>query len=145
MSDTTAAGILIGMMVTYVFVLIAWYIVNIIAYWKIFTKAGEAGWKSIIPIYSGFIQYRISWNTTMFWGFFACMIVGSLLSNMDGFIGTLGLIVMAAASVINLMSLHKLSRAFGHGIGFTLGLIFLNPVFMLILGFGGSEYQGAQN
>ena len=27
------------------------YIPQVIAYWKIFTKAGEEGWKSIIPIY----------------------------------------------------------------------------------------------
>lgn len=38
--------------------------------------------------------------------------------------------------------MHKLSKAFGHGIGFTLGLIFLSPIFMLILGFGNSQYIG---
>ena len=36
---------------------------TIIANWKIFTKAGEAGWKSLIPIYSSVIQN--SWNITM--------------------------------------------------------------------------------
>lgn len=33
---------------------------TIIANWKIFTKAGEAGWKSLIPIYSSVILYRIA-------------------------------------------------------------------------------------
>ena len=37
----------------------------------------------------------------------------------------------------------KLSEAFGHGAGFGLGLIFLNPIFMPILAFGSSQYVGA--
>lgn len=49
---------------------------------------------------------------------------------------------MIAAMVLSIVFYHKLSKAFGHGIGFTLGLIFLNPIFMLILAFGGSQYVG---
>jgi hypothetical protein len=40
------------------------------------------------------------------------------------------------------MVLHLLSKSFGNGIGFTLGLIFLNPIFILILGFGDAKYIG---
>ena len=36
---------------------IVWFIVEIIGNWKIFTKAGIAGWKSIIPIYSDYVEY----------------------------------------------------------------------------------------
>ena len=35
-------------------------ILQIVANWKIFTKAGERGWKSIIPIYNLVILLRIS-------------------------------------------------------------------------------------
>ena len=41
--------------------------------------------------------------------------------------------------------LYKLSKAFGHGVGFTVGLFFLRPIFLLILGFGGSVYLGKQD
>ena len=45
--------------------------------------------------------------------------------------------------VINIMYCIKLSRAFGHGIGFAIGLILLQPIFLLILGFGSDPYYGA--
>lgn len=36
---------------------------------------------------------------------------------------------------------YSLSKAFGHGIAFALGLIFIEPLFILILGFGKSQYR----
>ena len=45
---------------------------------------------------------------------------------------------------MTVVALYKLACAYGHGIGFTIGLFFLNPLFMLILGFGDSEYMGPQ-
>lgn len=37
---------------------------------------------------------------------------------------------------------NDLSKAFGRGIGTTLGLIFLSFIFIPILGFGPAQYQG---
>ena len=36
----------------------------------------------------------------------------------------------------------RMARAFGHGIGFAAGLIFLNVVFVIIIGFGSAKYKG---
>ena len=36
----------------------------------------------------------------------------------------------------------NLSKAFGMGSGFAVGLFFLAPIFTCILGFGKAEYQG---
>ncbi len=44
-----------------------WYIIMVIANWKIFSKAGEAGWKSLIPILNYYIEFKISWKGSMFW------------------------------------------------------------------------------
>ena len=41
----------------YLIFALAWWILQIIANWNIFTKAGEAGWKSIIPIYGDYVSY----------------------------------------------------------------------------------------
>ena len=38
----------------------------------------------------------------------------------------------------------NVSKRFGHGVGFALGLVFLAPIFWLILGFGSSKYVGDQ-
>ena len=58
---------------------------------------------------------------------------------------------LTAASVVTLISaiLHiiqsvKLSKCFGHGIGFGILLILLGPIGRIILGFGDSEYIGPQ-
>ena len=40
------------------------------------------------------------------------------------------------------MQNYKLAKAFGHGGGYTVGLIFIPWLFVLLLGFGSSEYQG---
>ena len=51
-----AFGAYIGVILT---IGLVWTIIQIIAWWKIFTKAGEKGWKSIIPIYNQVILYKI--------------------------------------------------------------------------------------
>ena len=114
----------------------------IIAWWKIFTKAGEKGWKSIIPIYNGYTQFKLFWNTKMFWITLALAAVAGICAAVGG---TVLIIIYAllviAAFVIGIMFSHKLSKSFGHGAGFTVGLILLQPIFVLILAFGKSEYK----
>lgn len=46
----------------YLMIAFAWWLLQIIANWRIFTKAGEAGWKSIIPIYGDYISYKTHGN-----------------------------------------------------------------------------------
>ena len=55
----------------------------------------------------------------------------------------LDVLVIAIVGIFGIVFTHKLSRAFGHGVPFTLGLLFFQPVFILILGFGRSDYHGA--
>ena len=38
------------------------YVLLVIAMWKIFTKAGEAGWKSIIPFLNTYVLFKIAWG-----------------------------------------------------------------------------------
>lgn len=95
----------------------------IVAVWKIFEKADEPGWKALIPFYNIYTEYK------MFWG--------------NGWLFLLTLVPLVNI-VVTFMMLHKMSKAFGHGIGFTLGLIFLPYIFMMILGFNSDEYLGPQ-
>ena len=39
---------------------------TILANWLMFMKAGEAGWKSIIPVYNTYTAYKIAWTPNMF-------------------------------------------------------------------------------
>lgn len=121
------------------------YALFVIANWKIFTKAGEAGWKSLIPVYNGYILYKISWNVKYFWILLAACIGCGIVQGMEGTAGSALQIVFS--SVIGFLSLCqacKLAKAFGHGNWFACGLIFLPNIFTLILGFDSSEYIGPQ-
>lgn len=137
--------ILAGLAV-YLVISIVWYVIMVIANWKIFTKAGEAGWKSIVPVLNSYVLFKIAWNVKMFWIMFGTLIAGSvctaIVGDQGGFLAIVGAVFSLASCVIGIMAVHKLSKSFGHGIGFTLGLLFLSPIFTLILGLGSSEYIG---
>ena len=144
----------LGTFVTIVsIVTLACWVLGIIAYWKIFTKAGEKGWKAIIPVYSDYIGYKITWQTSKFWIMFALVVVSSILIALvqNGLIGgavwqlifiLVSLACSIAALVFEIIRTCKLSKAFGHGAGYAVGLIFLPWIFSLIVGFGSSEYKG---
>ncbi|MBF6590585.1 MAG: signal peptidase I [Ktedonobacterales bacterium] len=102
-------------------VVLAIAVFYVAAAWRIFTKAGKPGWVSLIPIYNTVVLLRIAGRPG--WWF-------------------LLLLIPFVNIIILVIFLNDLSKAFGHGIGFTLGLIFLSLIFYPILGFGSSRYVG---
>ena len=143
---------------------IAFVILLIVAMWKIFTKAGEKGWKSLIPIYNIYIYFKIAGMKNWFWALFLVEVViviwsgivtgnGMVVTDSAGNItevvdqtgfAIFGAVVGIAAIfelVVGIMQCAKLSKAFGRGFGTTLGLIFLPNIFQLILAFGSAKYD----
>lgn len=114
---------------------IIFYLLVVIGQWRIFEKAGESGWKSLIPIYNVYILYKIIWDTRIFWIELALALFLSIVP-LIGIIGAIGIFF------IDIAATAKLSFAFGHGLAFTFGLFFLRPLFVIILGFGSSQYYG---
>ena len=89
--------------------------------WKLFKKAGEPGWTSLIPIVNTYKLYKIGWGS--------------------GWIFLLGLIPIVN-TIADIILCVKLSKAFGRGILFAVGLMVLPSIFYIILGFGDSVYVG---
>ena len=117
------------------FVILAFFVLNIVAGWKIFEKAGQPGWASIVPFYNSYIRYKIFWgNGWLFFVPIVCTVLGG--------IPLLGTLLAIIGVIISIVTLYKESVAFGHGIGFTLGLLFLSPIFNMILAFGQYHYYG---
>lgn len=135
---------IMGGMVSAIFLMAAvWYVLCIIANWRIFTKFGEPGWKSIVPFLNWYTMYQYTWNTRMFLVALGTAILIAVFSSFRGVMfAMLTMVLGIIYSVVNIMQIHRLSKAFGHGTGFTLGLIFLNNIFLLILGFGSDRYLG---
>jgi hypothetical protein len=114
--ETSGAGV--GALLLYVAVV---YAIVVIPYWVIFTKAGQPGWPALIPIYSTYILLKVigrpGWWLFLFLIPFVNFVIYIIVSN-------------------------ELSKSFGHGVGFTFGLIFLSIIFLFILAFGSSTYRG---
>ena len=132
-----------------VLIALAWYVVQVIANWKIFKKMGEPGWKSIIPFYNLYILYKRTWKTMFFWIALVIGIIAGVFQSLSQTMtdqatvfAAIELVFLIAALVLKIIGDNKLSKSFGHGAGFTVGLVFLNPIFKLILGFGSSKYVG---
>jgi hypothetical protein len=116
---TTTAPDLTGF---YIFALVV-AVFYVACEWVIFSKAGKPGWAAIIPIYNVITFLHVIGRSGWWILIFFVPVVGW---------------------IFGLIFLHELSKAFGHGIGFTLGLIFLSFIFIPILAFGGSKYVGPQ-
>ena len=95
----------------------------IVAEWKMFEKAGEAGWKSLIPLYNAYIFVKI----------------------VDGNGLKFLLLLVPIVNVVYYIILSfRTAKAYGKGTGFGFGLLLLPNVFTPILGFGAAEYSGPQ-
>lgn len=89
--------------------------------WRVFTKAGEPGWTSIIPIYNAIVFLRIAGKP---WWWLLLMLIPLV-----------GIVIAIMATV-------SLANRFGKGVGFAMGLLFLGFIFYPILAFGDAQYQG---
>jgi len=91
------------------------------AEWRIFVKAGQSGWKSLVPIYNVYTQFTIA-------GMSGWWVLALLVPLLDIY-----------ATV--LLSLGTAER-FGKGTIFAvLGLLLFAPVGYIYLGFGKTKYQ----
>lgn len=134
---------------TLVICIMIWFLLQVIADWKIFTKAGEAGWKCLIPFYNVIVEYGLSWNTRVGWVYMILNAVSYLVSyeqdatRMSARV-VLGMILGIIVLVLHIIQSLKLSRSFGKGVGFGIVLILFGPIGRIILGFGSSSYMGPQ-
>ena len=120
-------GEIVSFLMTYAIIVFVIFILTIIANWVLFKKAGEKGWKSIIPIYNTVVLFKIA-GISPWW----------VLGYLAAIIPVIGGLVVVG---ITIYAMINLAKAFGKGAGFTVGLILLNTIFIMILAFGSSEYQ----
>ena len=141
------AGSIIGTMLGVFLVLgILYFILRVIADWKIFTKAGVAGWKSLIPFLCDYEEYKLCWKGSLGLVAAVCLafinyVTTRVKSPNNGMVILMGVLAILGL-VLSFIQSQRLSRAFGKGAGFGVGLFLLGPIFRLILGFGSARYVG---
>lgn len=98
-------------------------VVLLVAYWKVFTKAGQPGWASLIPIYNTYVMLKIA-GRPGWW----------LLLLLIPFVNIVALLFVSI----------DIAKAFGKDEIFGVVLLWLlTPIGASILGFGDAKYQGS--
>ncbi|MDD3219348.1 MAG: DUF5684 domain-containing protein [Lachnospiraceae bacterium] len=125
-----------------IILLIIWMVTDIIGSWRIFKKAGESRWKALIPFYSTYTMYKVTWHTFAFWVYGGIIITNVLCSYLSqaNVIAVLGSFLALTTLGIHIEQMHRLAVCFHKGFWFTVGLVFLKPIFILILAFDKSDY-----
>jgi len=102
----------------------------LVSMWIIFSKAGKPGWAAIIPIYNVIVFVQVAQKG---WGWILVFLLGWLLM----FIPILGWIIYPILMLVTMIIVfHGISKSFGQGAGYTVGLVLLPIIFFPILAFG---------
>jgi hypothetical protein len=98
-------------------------VLTVIAFWKIFTKAGKPGWAALVPFYNLWVLCEVSGRP----GWWMVLLLIPFVN-------------IVAAIILGI----DLAQRFGKGPVFGVILNFLlNPIGQLILGFSDAKYQAA--
>ena len=120
-ADTAAAG---GVMAVVWIISLIVAIVSLVAMWKLFTKAGEAGWKILIPFYNTYILFKIVYGNG--WKF-------------------LMLLIPIFNYVVLIAYIIRLAQVYGKGVGFGILTLFFPEITLPILAFGNAQYEGPKS
>ncbi len=109
-----------GVLILFVLLIyLAVMITILIAMWKMYEKANKPGWASIVPIYNIIVLLEIV-RKPLWW---------------------IALLLIPFANIVFLILIYiELAKVFGKDSSFAVGLIFLSPIFIGILGFGNAKY-----
>ena len=94
-------------------------VLMVVSMWKVFTKAGQPGWASIIPIYNAYVFLQIAQKP----GWWLVL-----------------LLIPFVNLVVGIIALVAFCQNFGKGGGFVVGAIFLPFIFYPMLAFGDAQY-----
>lgn len=113
--ENGGGGIGIVGMLVYLAVLV----LMLVAGWKLYVKMGQPGWACLVPIYNYYVL-TLALNKPILW--FILMLIPGV------------------NSIVGLILLWELNKAFGKGTGFFIATLFFAPITMSILAFGDATF-----
>ena len=152
-SDALSAIFLSSFLIVYIIffvvfavIMLAFVAFVIICNWKLFEKAGEPGWKAIIPFYNYYTMADFSLTKPTSLVIFIMFTAAMVLSPCSGIpwvalivAPIVWLVIMVANGVMN----FGIAKAFGRDVGICVCCIFFAPVVRAILAFSKNiEYTG---
>ena len=132
------------------FYYLIWWIPKTIALWKVFKRAGEAGWKAIIPFYDGYIMFKITWIKNWFWYMIIVCILALFLVLILRYCCDIWEILIDVVAIFSevfllivLMVMHFMfARKYWWGVFASILFAIFYPVGILVLGSWNFKYQG---
>ena len=132
-------------MIVFGIITIAVVLLFVASEWRILSKAGEKGWKSLIPFYGLFVSHHIV-GMSHIWFILEIVawiaeLVFEIIKFPEPVVFWFGIVVGAFTLLSEIVHLIKICNCFSKGIGFKIGTILLPNIFLLILAFGKAEYK----
>ena len=127
----TAAAAVVFVLVA--LVVLAILVFLIIAQCKLFTKAGEAWWKALIPVYNTWVETKI---TGLAWWWCPIFLGVSCFSGIKG-LSALGFGIILISFNYN----YNLAKKFGKSNGFAFLCTILPIIGLPVLAFGSAKYD----
>jgi len=125
--DDVDFGLLMEVLRLIAFIFLPIFLIYLISYWKIFTKAGKPGWFAIIPIYSQIVLAEIAGQPWWYGLLVLCVFLSP--------IPYVGRLLNVVGYVFPVIIKYYLAFAFGKNTNFAIGLVFLPFIFLPILAF----------
>ena len=118
--EVSSSGGVVGGLVGMV-IMLAFIGVMVASMWKVFAKAGQPGWASIVPIYNLVTMLKIAGLPAWY-------------------------LVLFCVPIANFYALYAttagMAKNFGKSSGFGFGLLFLGFIFFPLLAFSDARYMG---
>lgn len=140
---------------------LAFAVLNCIALWKLYEKAGEPGWSAIVPVYNIMQQikiatgdFRLAWiYLALYGGYFVINTLSSFFTTFASDSDAAAIATMAVSVLMMLISLplavlggytsYMFAKSYGKSQAFCVLSIFFSGITVLIMGFDKStQYVG---
>lgn len=129
------SGILLYILLFILFIAFIVSIIILIAQWKMFAKAGEEGWKALIPIYNTWIMIKLTFGEGKEW-----LISGTLFAIVGNYIdGPIGSFMLFAGVIMSVYISYNFIRRFA-GVGMSIASLIVPVIIYPIVGFS-SKYK----
>lgn len=161
-SSSIPSGAATGMSLVMMLLYLGVFVFSIVIMWKMYSKAGEAGWKCLIPFYSSYILCKIARKTkmfililisalvaviscaTLFGGMFEMILSGGE-SGISSFFVSMFVVFIAAivSGIAQCIVYYNVGKCFGMGSLFNVLMIFFTPICIAIIAFNRNiQYVG---
>ncbi|MBE5820614.1 MAG: hypothetical protein E7310_07405 [Clostridiales bacterium] len=156
MLETMGSLMYVFMMILYYAICFGSAVFQYICFWKIFVKAGQEGWKCLIPVYNLIVLFKFIGLSPFLLLIYLLPFLLILGGFIIGFLIAIGVeiayimfffiiiyfIVLLGVYALNIVYMIYLGKAFNKSTAFIVGLVLVPVVFQAILAFDKTSVYG---